>query len=254
MKAITYFEDIGIQYFAKSKETLDVVINSWKQNDWDVIVLSKQDAISGCQKYNINIKNHKSNLYKYTLHGYEYMESCYSRWFAYENFATNLNEPVVWFDIDVINYGFKPKDIIPLQGNNLQPFNNSYCSGYSNNSSLQKITTIFKNIYESNISAQLFANYCINLPSIYNKNSKDLCSLLFSDMTMLEKFVFYDHDWSNVVTNGVFLCVDADLDNPTTIQTAKIVHYHGGIFSSSYASSIDHNQDKYKIIQSIRPV
>jgi hypothetical protein len=90
-----------------SKDSLELIKlweKSWSDNGWNPIVLSLEDAKRHPRYNEINLKDYSSNLYKNSINGPDYLELCYSRWFAY---ACHNG---FWSDYDVINYGFTPED------------------------------------------------------------------------------------------------------------------------------------------------
>jgi hypothetical protein len=90
-----------------SKDSLELIKlwkKSWSTNGWNPIVLSLEDAKKHPRYHEIDLKDYSSNLYKYSINGADYLELCYSRWFAYACYDG------FWSDYDVINYGFTPED------------------------------------------------------------------------------------------------------------------------------------------------
>jgi hypothetical protein len=90
-----------------SKDSLELIKlwkKSWSDNGWNPIVVSLEDAKRHPRYNEIDLKDYSSNLYKHSINGPDYLELCYSRWFAY---ACNDG---FWSDYDVINYGFTPED------------------------------------------------------------------------------------------------------------------------------------------------
>ena len=113
MNIICFYEPL----FAGSKLTdlskdcrrlIELWKKSWRNYGWNPIVLSLNDAQKHPRYKEIDLKNYSSNLYKYSINEANYLEMCYSRWFAYGV------EDGVWSDYDVINYGLRPENITDL--------------------------------------------------------------------------------------------------------------------------------------------
>jgi hypothetical protein len=90
-----------------SKDSLELIKlwkKSWSNNGWNPTVVSLEDAKKHPRYNEIDLTDYSSNLYKYSINEPNYLELCYSRWFAYGCYEG------FWSDYDVMNYGFTPED------------------------------------------------------------------------------------------------------------------------------------------------
>ena len=113
MKIVCFYQPLILKSKLKtkvaefSKDSLELIKlweKSWSENGWNPIVLSIEDAKNHPRYNEIDLTDYSSNLYKYSVNGPDYLELCYSRWFAY------ACHDGFWSDYDVINYGFTPED------------------------------------------------------------------------------------------------------------------------------------------------
>jgi hypothetical protein len=98
------------EFSQDSLELIKLWKKSWSNHGWNPIVLSLEDAKKHPLYNEIDLKDYSSNLYKGSINGHEYLELCYSRWFAY-----GCSEGG-WSDYDVMNYGFTPEHMQLITG------------------------------------------------------------------------------------------------------------------------------------------
>jgi hypothetical protein len=109
MNIICFYEPLIVckkvtEFSKNSLELIKLWKKSWSDNGWNPIVLSLEDAKRHPRYKEIDLTDYSSNLYKHSINGSDYLELCYSRWFAYGCYEG------FWSDYDVINYGFTPED------------------------------------------------------------------------------------------------------------------------------------------------
>lgn len=105
MDIYTFYEPIGHDSFSHYSELIEIWEKSWRHYGWNPIILSLKDAEQH-PKYEQLLEKAESlptvNLKKYEIY-------CYLRWAA-------LSLKGGWYtDVDMINYGFKPKKNIEGQ-------------------------------------------------------------------------------------------------------------------------------------------
>ena len=225
---------------------------TWSRNGWRPIVLGPRDAEKHPDFRSVNLKDHTSNLFKYSLHNSIYQQACYRRWFAYADYATNIKQNIMWADFDVINYSFTP-DMLPSlrSSDDLIPFNQSSACGYSGTKGLNNITAGIKKVYHDNEFARSLAQKMANKS---RKEGRKLASLgqneppatdLYSDMYILRHTAFIDEDCTRAIVDGEKLLTDAGVDDVDEWKLSPLVHFSYsilGIISKSVQKAVGKNR------------
>ena len=108
MKIYTYYEDLGVEH---SNRLLKIWKQSWQQNGFIPIVLSKTDCIEHPYYTSYSNELRKISIEMSGKPPTEYGLACWLRWLAY---STQNDEEFYVSDYDVINHNFKPTK--PLVG------------------------------------------------------------------------------------------------------------------------------------------
>lgn len=133
-----------ITEFSKaSLELIELWKKSWSDHGWNPVVLSLEDAKQHPLYNEINLKDYSSNLYKNALNNHQYLELCYSRWFAYGCSDDG------WSDYDVMNYGFTPDDMKSLVSGDPEFIDNIGSCGFASIDGYNKIVNRFVDVYKN---------------------------------------------------------------------------------------------------------
>lgn len=199
---------------------------SWSDHGWNPIVTSSVDAKKHHRYDEIDLKNYSSNLYKYSVNGPEYLELCYSRWFAYgiHNGA--------WSDYDVINYGFTPEDAESLSHKEPVFFDSIGSCGFSTIKGHDLIIDGIIMAYQEDT----ITNNLLLLQQKHNQTQE------ISDMHINRR----QHSPISFLNN---LCED-DFSNDEW-RKSTLVHYHNGLWNYF---DIKQYQTRIKFIQTERPI
>lgn len=212
MNVVCFYEPLIINgevtdFSRDSLELIKLWEKSWSDNGWNPIVLSLEDAKRHPRYYEIDLKNYFSNLYKYSLNGPNYLELCYSRWFAYGCHSG------VWSDYDVINYGFYPEDSKYLIEDEPIFIDDIGSCGFATMNGHKKIIEGFIDAYKNDT----IANSILSSQEKYNQ-VKDI-----SDMHINRRVN------SPIKFSNILLCNDNFSDDGW--RKSKLVHYHNGLWN-----------------------
>jgi hypothetical protein len=213
-----------------SKDSLELIKlweKSWSDNGWDPVVLSLEDAKKHPRYKDIDLANHSSNLYKHSVNGSDYLELCYSRWFAY---ACHNG---FWSDYDVMNYGFSPECAQHLVQYDPAFIDNIGSCGFATLKGSELIIEGFINA----VKEDAIVNDILYLQEKYGQN-KDI-----SDMHINRR----SKSPINIAPNK--LCCD-DFSNDDW-RSFDLVHYHNGFWNHFTNSK---HKTRSQFIQNERPV
>jgi len=104
----------GNAFSSDSRLLLDQWKDSWSRHGWNPVVLGVEEAGKHPRFADAELNNWNTNLYHNAVNGPEYLELCYSRWFAYAAMAIKYGR-AVWADYDVLNYGFTPEEFLEAE-------------------------------------------------------------------------------------------------------------------------------------------
>jgi len=211
-----------------SKDSLELIklwVKSWSDNGWNPIVLSLEDAKKHPRYYEIDLKDYSSNLYKYSINGPEYLELCYSRWFAYACYDG------FWSDYDVINYGFTPEDSQGLMSYDPVFIDNIGSCGFATSKGHE---LIIEGFIEA-VNKDTIVDNILSMQEKHKQN-KDI-----SDMHINRR------SKSPIAVNN--LCCDNFSNDHWRI--ASLVHYHNGFWNHFKNSKY---KTRSEFIKNERPV
>ena len=209
-----------------SRDSLELIRlweKSWSDNGWNPIVLSLEDSEKHPRYYEINLKNYSSNLYKYSLNEPNYLELCYSRWFAYGCYSG------AWSDYDVINYGFSPEDTKHLVEDEPIFIDDIGSCGFATINGHEKIIEGFIDAYKHDTIIS-------DILSLQEKNSqtKDISDMHINRRTN-----------TPVSFSNISLC--SDNFSSDIWRTSKLVHYHNGLWDHFKNHQCNKRSDFIKI-------
>jgi len=227
MQITCFYQSLDTEFSRDSCKLIELWEKSWSDNGWDPIVLSLDDSKKHPFYDQLDLKDYSSNLYKYSINGYEYLELCYSRWFAYGLFDG------AWSDYDVMNYGFSPDDMVKLTNKDPVFIDNIGSCGFSTIKGHNKII-------DGLISAYKQDSIVDEILSLQAKNNqpKDISDMHINRRTK-----------SPIEFPKKAVCCENFSSNEW--KQFKLVHYHNGLW--------DHfDQNKYQtrsnFIQIEKPV
>lgn len=184
---------------------------SWIKNGFKPIVLTKDDAICHPKYFKFKKEIEKIHLYLTGNNITKYGLSCFERWLAYAKL--NIEKPFYVSDYDVINNGFKPKN---LQINKDKiSFLDTLCPSIAIGNSLlfnffcddilsSSKTKFFKKAYESN--------------SLKNYHDQEFLFLKFMTKNLDYNKGDYNIYEPKQVVSGFFV------DEKETLKNYKILH------------------------------
>ena len=220
MKIICFYEPLILNSEVTdfSKDSLELIKlweKSWSNNGWDPVVVSLEDSKKHHRYHEIDIKDYASNLYKYSINNPNYLELCYSRWFAY------ACQDGFWSDYDVMNYGFTPEDAQQLTQYDPVFIDNIGSCGFATRSGHELIIEGFIDAFKKDT----IVNDILSLQEKH-KQSKDI-----SDMHINRRAK------SPINFPSHKLCCD-NFSNDDW-RNCNLVHYHNGLWNYF-------DQQKYK--------
>jgi len=241
---VCYFEDLQLSNSSAfnatdiqgHKELIEMWKKSWSKNGWQPLILGRKDTERHPDYSAVNLKDPKSNLFKYSLLRYIYQKACYAKWFAYAAYANEADRNIMWADFDVINYHFNPQMTPKLKDkNDIQPFTPSFCCGYTGAKGLNAVIDGIKRIYCDDQKTRIFAQKMADRSKkkgrkikVFDRNEPP-ASVMFNDMRILNDIVFPNMNYERVRPNRKPLCVGADVKKIILLKISPLVHFHHGI-------------------------
>jgi len=232
MKIICFYEPLilnsEVTNFSKdSLELIKLWERSWSNNGWDPIVVSLENAKKHHRYHEIDLKDYSSNLYKYSINNPNYLELCYSRWFAY------ACHDGFWSDYDVMNYGFTPEDAQQLIKYDPVFIDNIGSCGFATLDGHKKIIEGFIDAYKNDA----IVHNILSLQTKYNQ-TKDI-----SDMHINRRRN------TPIKSPDIPLC-NENFSNDGW-RESKLVHYHNGLWNHFKNHQCKKRSD---FIQTERPI
>lgn len=219
---LCYFKNLNNQFSDQSKKLISLWHRSWKEHGWNPVVLQKEDSQQNI-KYDIKLWSNRSNLIKNSNPPCPfYIQACYERWFAYDDFITRYGI-CHWADYDVINYSYNYDRTIIDESCKFDPTHS--CGILRPTESNKIIDNILKYAY-------------CDVLEFENLEIKDN-----NDMNLLAKL--------NILPLR-FIC-SAPLCNRINYHKANLVHFHGGLKNKTIDNINLHNKTRIEIIESLRP-
>ena len=197
-----------------SKDSLELIKlwkKSWSDHGWNPVVLSLDDAKQHPLYNEIDLQNYSSNLYRDASNGPQYLELCYSRWFAYG--CTDGG----WSDYDVMNYGFTPDDMKSLISGDPEFIDNIGSCGFASIDGYDKIVNRFIDVYKND---QALTNILLQL-------EKHNQGIDISDMH-IHRAGGSPIKFPGPALNGK---VCSDNFSSDEWQKSTLVHYHNGMWN-----------------------
>lgn len=210
-----------------SLELIKLWEKSWINFGWNPIILSLSDAKRHPRYNEIDLKDYSSNLYKYSVNGANYLELCYSRWFAY------ACEDGLWSDYDVINYGFTQDDSLHLMKHEPVFIDNIGSCGFATIKGYDHIIEGIISVYKEDS----IVNDILSSQDKYSQQ-KDI-----SDMHINRRM------GSVIKFPNRPLCNENFANNDW--RQSKLVHYHNGLWNHF---DINKYHTRSNFIQTERPV
>jgi hypothetical protein len=189
--------------------------------------VSLENAKKHHRYHEIDLKDYSSNLYKYSINNPNYLELCYSRWFAY---ACHNG---FWSDYDVMNYGFTPEDAQQLIQYDPVFIDNIGSCGFATLGGHELIIEGFIDAFKKDT----IVNDILSLQEKHNQ-SKDI-----SDMHINRRAK------SPINFPSHKLCCD-NFSN-TDWRNCNLVHYHNGLWNHFNNGKL---KTRSEFIQKQRPV
>lgn len=200
-----------ITEFSKdSLELIELWKKSWSDHGWNPIVLSLEDAKQHPRYNEIDLKDYSSNLYKNALNGPQYLELCYSRWFAYGCSDGG------WSDYDVMNYGFTPDDMESLISGDPEFIDNIGSCGFASLNGYNKIIDRFIDVYKND---QVLIDY---LSLLKKRNQRIDISDMHIHRADSSPIKFPDRSLNGKVCNQEF--------SSNEWKKSPLVHFHNGMW------------------------
>jgi hypothetical protein len=218
------------EFSQDSLRLIELWKKSWSNNGWNPIVLSLEDAKKHPLYHELNLKDYSSNLYKIASNNHEYLELCYSRWFAYGC------HDGAWSDYDVMNYGFTP-DNVDYSKNDPEFIDNIGSCGFASVKGYELIINKFIDVYKNNET--------LNKLIDFQKKHKHTADI--SDMH-ITRGINSDVKFGNT---SIIEQICAENFSSDWWRKSKLVHYHNGLWNYFDKSKY---QTRSNFIQKERPI
>ena len=207
MQITCFYQPLNTEFSKDSIKLIELWKKSWSNYGWDPQVLSLDDAKKHPSYNEIDLENYSSNLYKHSINGYEYLQLCYARWFAYGLFDG------AWSDYDVMNYGFYPDEILKFKEQSPLFIDNIGSCGFSTVEGHNKIIDGLISSYKEDT----IINEILELQK-KNNQDKDISDMHINRRTR-----------SPIHFLQIALCCENFSNNDW--RNSKLIHYHNGLWN-----------------------